>query len=439
MFPFLSQNNFRSNLFSTLLAIFPISFIAGNMIININIIILILATLIFFSREIFNIKIYFVDKLFFSFFFFIIFTGVINDYYFYQEKMAWKGYYWTVLKSIFFLKYLLLYFCLRFLIEYEIVKLKFFFIICAFSSIFVSLDLFYQSVYGVDIFGIEKPKLGRKLGGPFGDELIAGSFIQRFSVFSFFLLPLFYKSISYKISKYVVPFFFILFFLGIVLSGNRMPLLLYLFTISLIVIFNQQTRKFFFPLLIIVVISFTIIINLNNTVKNNFYSFQNQLTNIYVSVTNKSYSGKNIPPYLREFSTFYDTWLLNKYIGGGIKNFRYYCHVRPNIEKNSKFICNMHPHNYYLEVLTETGIIGFIILTFIILTIMFMTLIKKYFYSSSSLKNNNIIIPFIFLFIAEIFPLKSTGSFFTTGNATYLFIIIGILVALTRKKKLFEK
>ena len=51
MFPFLSQNNFRSNLFSTLLAIFPISFIAGNMIININIIILILATLIFLVEK----------------------------------------------------------------------------------------------------------------------------------------------------------------------------------------------------------------------------------------------------------------------------------------------------------------------------------------------------------------------------------------------------
>ena len=53
--------------------------------------------------------------------------------------------------------------------------------------------------------------------------------------------------------------------------------------------------------------------------------------------------------------------LLNKYIGGGIKNFRYYCHVRPNIEKNSKFVCNMHPHNYYLEILTETGLVGFFI------------------------------------------------------------------------------
>ena len=29
--------------------------------------------------------------------------------------------------------------------------------------------------------------------------------------------------------------------------------------------------------------------------------------------------------------------MLNKYIGGGIKNFRYYCHVRPNINKDDKF------------------------------------------------------------------------------------------------------
>ena len=41
----------------------------------------------------------------------------------------------------------------------------------------------------------------------------------------------------------------------------------------------------------------------------------------------------------------------------------------------------------------------------------------------------DIITPFIFLFIAEIFPLKSTGSFFTTNNASYLFLIIGILLA----------
>ena len=48
------------------------------------------------------------------------------------------------------------------------------------------------------------------------------------------------------------------------------------------------------------------------------------------------------------------------------------------------------------------------------------------------------IIPFVFLFLIEIFPIKSTGSFFTTGNATYLFLIMSITIALSQisKKKI---
>ena len=57
----------------------------------------------------------------------------------------------------------------------------------------------------------------------------------------------------------------------------------------------------------------------------------------------------------------------------------------------------------------------------------------EYYFLSSTLKNNTLIIPFIFLFITEIFPIRSTGSFFTTGNTTYLFILMGILIGLMRK------
>tara|TARA_X000001036_G_C20458628_1_gene716474 strand:- start:506 stop:883 length:378 start_codon:yes stop_codon:yes gene_type:complete len=124
---------------------------------------------------------------------------------------------------------------------------------------------------------------------------------------------------------------------------------------------------------------------------------------------------------------------MNKYVGGGIKNFRFYCHVRPNIKKDSKFICNMHPHNYYLEILTEIGLIGFAIVVVVFLSTFYLTFIRKYFFISP-LNNNNLIIPFIFLFIAEIFPIKSTGSFFTTGNSTYLFLILGLMIGLMRKK-----
>ena len=97
----------------------------------------------------------------------------------------------------------------------------------------------------------------------------------------------------------------------------------------------------------------------------------------------------------------------------------------------------MHPHNYYLEILTEIVLIGLLIVLAIFFQIHYITFYRKYF-TKSSLKDNNYIIPFIFLFIAEIFPLKSTGSFFTTGNTTYLFLLIGILIALSIEDKLIE-
>ena len=100
--------------------------------------------------------------------------------------MEWKGYFSTVKKSIYFLRYLLLYLILRILIEKSIINLKLFFLFCSFATLFVSFDIFFQFIYGKDIFGFEVISNSRKLSGPFGDELIAGSFIQRFSIFTFF-------------------------------------------------------------------------------------------------------------------------------------------------------------------------------------------------------------------------------------------------------------
>ena len=115
-----------------------------------------------------------------------------------------------------------------------------------------------------------------------------------------------------------------------------MPLVLFLFVISLIIIFNKQTIKFFFPALIVVTIIFYLFINLNSKVYENFRAFYDQISTMTLIVLEKNSKNKPTPPYLREFLTFYDTWLMHKYVGGGIKNFRYYCHKRPNIDKNAK-------------------------------------------------------------------------------------------------------
>ena len=50
-----------------------------------------------------------------------------------------------------------------------------------------------------------------------------------------------------------------------------------------------------------------------------------------------------------------------------------------------------------------------------------------------------ILIPFFIIFLTEIFPLKTTGSFFTTTNSTFLFIILAFVVGLIDfKNKTYE-
>ena len=433
---FSNHSNSKINFLSILLSLMPISFIAGNMIININIIFILLVSLFFYGKKIFQFNYLLLDKLIILYFLLIIFTGFYNYYFFNLENV--NSYIISPTKSLLFLKYLILYLIIRFLVSNGLISLNLFFISCALSSIFVSLDIFYQFYNGKDIFGLETIGIGRKLSGPFGDELIAGSFIQRFSLFAFFVFPIFFSKYSNKISKFLIPILFIIFLLGIILSGNRMPMILFIFSIFLILLLQKQTRKFFIPFIIIFGIIFSILFNFNVEVRTNFKNLNRQITTMSTLILSGDYNNYNNTSYLREFSSFYETWLMNKYIGGGIKNFRFYCHHRPKIEKNAKFICNMHPHNYYLEILTETGIVGFGLISIIFLILLYKTFYKKYF-TNTSIKDNNLIIPFIFLFIVEIFPIKSTGSFFTTGNSTYLFLIMGILVGLLSKDNIMKK
>ena len=181
---------------------------------------------------------------------------------------------------------------------------------------------------------------------------------------------------------------------------------------------------------------FLIIYNFNTEVKINFQNFYKQIYGISKILTSKNIE-TNTPQYFKEFESFYNTWTLNKYLGGGIKNFRYYCHVRPHIDREAGFICNMHPHNYYLEILTETGLVGLFLILIIFSITIYKALIKKYFFTQNY-EDNLILAPFLFLFFVEIFPIKSTGSFFTTGNSTYLFLLMGILIGLIRQENSFE-
>ena len=102
--------------------------------------------------------------------------------------------------------------------------------------------------------------------------------------------------------------------------------------------------------------------------------------------------------------------------------------------RKPEMACATHSHNYYLELLSEMGLFGGSLM-FSFLIILFrrsVYLIKKY---RKEINLNLILtIPVITVIFIEIWPIRSTGSFFTTWNATFFWIIAAMLLSKKEKK-----
>tara|TARA_Y100000768_G_scaffold279653_1_gene214826 strand:- start:193 stop:834 length:642 start_codon:yes stop_codon:yes gene_type:complete len=212
-----------------------------------------------------------------------------------------------------------------------------------------------------------------------------------------------------------------------------MPLIMFMGLIVLVVLFEKKIRKYLLALAFLASVVFAIIYTQNRNIESQITTFFLQAKKLSSVVFSDNIDRYALPDHFAEFESFYDTWLMNKYIGGGIRSFRLNCPHRPNLHPDERKKCNTHPHNYYLEILSDIGIVGLGIIFSIFLAVVYKSFIKKYFLKSY-LNTNIIITPFIYLFLIEIFPIKSTGSFFTTMNSLYLFLIMAILVGLAKKK-----
>ena len=431
------------------------SYIAGNLVLNLNIVLILISGLVFFKTAIFKIKFSLLDKLVIFLFIYILLNGLLNNYFYNAENI--NNDYTVLLKSILYTRFLLLYFIINYLIKNDILNLKIFFISASLAVIFVCLALLYQFYFGQDIFGFEG--IGRRLGGPFGDELIAGSFILRFGLLSFFLFPFFLK-LQNKFFLYSVPcVLFFLMFSSLILSGNRTPLFMFLILFSLVIFFEKKLRKFFILFVTTVILLVSIIYNFHQSTKDSLTSYRDKIksfifvfsdenilteneleanyryekkSNMFYTFQYKGNFYKMRNTYAKEFKTGYVTWKENKFFGGGIKSFITNC-AKAKIPN-----CVNHPHNYYLEILSELGLFGFFLISIIFSIIFLKSFFKKYF-GDRSYDKYYTITPFIFLFLIEVFPIKNTGSFFSTTNATYIFLILSILVSLLKKQYLIEK
>jgi O-antigen ligase len=231
-------------------------------------------------------------------------------------------------------------------------------------------------------------------------------------------------------------------------SGNRMPVILFLFGLFLVYFFNKKLRKIILINSIILLAVLGAIISSSNQLKTNFSSLygngQETLRVLFerIKASEDEVMQKEKEQFLNEsaerdgytkiIATGIETWKLHKVFGNGIKAFRIDCKII--IEQQKRGACGNHPHNYHLEILTDLGIVGYVVI--IILAFIFILFLVK---NNKFLNGENLASLFLLAAIIsltlEVFPIKSSGSIFSTNNTAYVILMSGIILS---RKKILE-
>ena len=423
---------FKKELFiNFLFATIPITFVLGNLLLNLNVLLIILFSLYFFRLRIFEEKFSSIDKLLLGFFLYIFANGLINNYLSSLDSNI------ILIKSLGYFRFLILYFIIKFYIKKNIINYKYLFFSLGFVCLFVSIDIIIQYIFGQDIFGYKSIRSHRVLSGPFGDEYIAGSFIQRFYIFAMYFILLFTKFKKLQSQNFLIYISAIIFFFGTFLAGNRFPLVLFIFILVLFFLFEKQLRTKFFIIFTATILILSFNLSSNRHIITHYGIFVDRGVQIkdYIFKRIKS-EDYNIPnTYAKEFETGFLVWENNKVFGGGIKSFYINCtKVKSSVlDKIGGTNCNTHPHNYYLHISTELGLIGLLFSLIIFSTIIFRSI--KIILFSENITHKKTLLPFFLVLLVEIFPFKTSGSFFTSANSIVLFFVISFIVGLIELKR----
>jgi len=283
----------------------------------------------------------------------------------------------------------------------------------------VAFDICFEYFNGENTLGFRSHDPNR-IASFLRDELKIGHFMLGFCFISigFFFEKYFLKSINYKIFGF---FLIIFFFSSLLLTGERANSLRgILIALAFILLAKKEIFRhkiFFFSSIILILTS---IYFFSNKIKYRFDVILNPIENKGFVETFKE---------THHAAHFYTAFkILNKYpfFGVGNKNFREECLDEKYNNKSYARInerCSTHPHQVYLELLSEHGIIGFIIILFVI----FYSIFKSFLNFN---KKQNLIQLGAILFVASTFmPLIPSGSFFTSFDATIFWFNYAIMLS----------
>ena len=421
------SNQILEKFFFYIVISLPILFIFGSAILNISIFVLNIVFIIHvLSNKNFD---YFVQNRFYFTFLLIylafqIVNNITNQNYLYFDK------------SLYYIRFLILPLVFKYFtrfIKFDFYKISKFYLIIL---IFIFLDLIYQYKFDVNLLGFQPglfnpgENIYERYAGVFNQELVMGSYL---SSFGFLIITIFYN--FNKKNDYVLLILLGLLFFSIFITGERSSLFIFLISIFFIFVFIKHLRKKFIFLGALIFIISIIGINVNDQLKLRYYDYPISVLLHEDDFKNDKKIKINFSP-ISSYSNFINKthWGMHyktagemfkeKPLGGyGFKQFRIKCKnysylFEKDFLKASAKIdgCSTHPHNYILEILSEQGILGFLILLFLVFYVV---------RDSLKITNHRVYILFLFsIILGYMLPIKPSGSIISTWFSSIFWLML---------------
>ena len=399
----------KNKLIYIIIIFFPLSFVVGNLMINILIFLSFVSFLINFkeNKKLFNDKINYLVIFFFL-------TTLINLYFSQYPHNS----YLRVLKI-----FLIIFFVFEFRRLFQTIsEINYKFITRLWSLIFllITLDIIFEIKFGFNLIGNFTTLEGR-IASFFGDELVAGAYFWSFGLIF----------ISYLLNAKLNHIFILLIIIAMIiisfLIGERSNFIRFIsiVTIFYFIILKLNTLQKFLSL-IIVLICISAVIGQSQEYK---YRYIGQIKSLYEKdgITKYFKSSK----YGAHQNAAYKIFINYPIFGVGIKNFRIASSEKKYENKQylaTAYRQSTHPHQIHLEILSETGIFGYIaFMIFILITIYYS--IKNYFYNKNYLQ-----LAAILYVISCLYPFLPSGSFYSTFSGGLFWFNFALMVSFNKIK-----